>query len=139
MLYKLATMEDLPAMGEAGDLLFDYPIKRERAIEFLNDPRHCLILAYAEERAIGMASGFVYVHPDKDPTLFVNEVSVIEEYQNQGIGRTVVKQLIEHGKTLGCKEAWIATEESNLAARKAYLAAGGVEDQDLAVVIDFKI
>ena len=62
---KLATLDDLPAMIEVGDLLFDYSIKPDRASEFLNDPRHHLILAYDETDIVGMASGFHYIHPDR--------------------------------------------------------------------------
>ena len=31
---RLASLDDLPAMEKVGDRLFDYPIKRNRAIEF---------------------------------------------------------------------------------------------------------
>ena len=85
-----------------------------------------------------MASGFHYVHPDKDPELFINEVGVIEAYQNQGIGRALVKFLWAHGKRLGCKYAWIGTEKSNVAAQKCYLAAGGSPDDEPFILIEFE-
>ncbi len=67
------------------------------------------------------------MHPDKDPQLFINEVSVIKAYQNEGIGRKLVKCLCKYGKELGCAEAWIATEKSNIPAQKAYLSAVGLK------------
>ena len=134
---KLATIEDLFAIEQVGDKLFDYAIKLDRAKEFLNDPRHHLVLAYYKGKIIGMASAFHYVHPDKDPALFMNEVGVIEQYQNKGIGRTIVKYLNEHAKKLGCGEVWVATESSNIAARKSFVAAGGVEDKEPIVLINF--
>lgn len=135
---RLATINDLSAMERAGKKVFDNEIKVNRTREFLSDPRHHLMLAFDRDRVVGMASAFHYIHPDKDPTLFINEVGVTEEYQNQGIGRKLVKYLFEYGKTLDCKEAWIATEQSNKAARKAYLAAGGAEDNEPVVLIEFK-
>lgn len=134
---KLATIEDLPAIEQVEDGLFDYSVKSDRTKEFLNDSRHHLILAYLEGRIVGMASAFHYVHPDKDPALFMNEVGVLMEYQNHGIGRAMVKQLYEHSKVLGCDEVWVATESSNTAARKAFTAAGGVEDKGPVVLITF--
>ena len=134
---KMATLTDLPAIAKVGDELFDHVIKIDRAKEFLMDDRHHLVLAFDADQIVGMASGFHYVHPDKDPVLFINEVGVLERYQNQGIGRTVVRHLYAHGKQFGCQEAWIATEESNQAARKAYLAAGGEEEKELVVLINF--
>ncbi len=137
--YKVATADDLQAMILVGDSLFDNPVKPGIAREFLEDPRHHMILAYKDQGVVGMASGLHYIHPDKDPVLFIGEVGVVDEYQNQGIGRELVKRLCEHGKTFGCKEAWVATEESNLAARKAYVASGGIEDQDKIVLFEYQL
>lgn len=135
---RLATIEDLSAIEQVESGLFDDAVKPDRSREFLNDPRHHLILAYYNNRIIGMASAFHYVHPDKDPTLFMNEIGVSEEYQNHGIGRAMARKLYEHARELGCKEVWVATESSNIAARKAFAAAGGVEDKELVVLINFK-
>lgn len=134
---RVATIDDLAAMEKVGDDLFDNPIKRSRAIEFLKDTRHHLILAFKADEIIGMASGFHYVHPDKDPELFMNEVGVIEAFQNQGIGRALVKSLLAHAKKLGCREAWIGTEKSNSAAQKCYIAAGGEPDDETFIVFEF--
>jgi ribosomal protein S18 acetylase RimI-like enzyme len=138
IIIRLATIDDLPALQGAGDQLFDYPIKPNRAIEFLKDERHHLVLAYHGDVIVGMASGLHYVHPDKDPELFVNEVSVLDEFQGRGVGRKLIKFLVEYGRELGCKEAWVATEKSNIAAQKAYLAAGGVPEEEPIVLIEFK-
>lgn len=136
---KLATEADLSAMVQVGDALFDYPIKTNRAKEFLKDPRHHMVLAYDGAQIVGMASGFHYVHPDKDPVFFIDEVSVLDEYHNRGIGRKVTRYLCEYAKQFDCEEAWLATEHSNIAARKAYAAAGGIEDKDPIVLINFEL
>lgn len=136
---RMATIDDLSEIERAGNQLFDHKIKNNRAVEFFNDPRHHLVLACHDDEAIGMASGFHYVHPDKDPVLFVNEVAVIEAYQNQGIGRKLVKLLCEHGKQIGCNEAWVGTEESNYSARNTYLAAGGIPDDEPFILFEFNL
>ena len=135
---RLATLNDLEAIIKVGDKLFDHAIKKERAIEFFEDTRHHLVLAFFDTEVIGMASGFHYVHPDKDPSLFMNEVGVLDAFQNQGIGRALVKFLWEHAKTLGCKEAWIGTEKSNVAAQKCYQAAGGKPDDEPFILMEFQ-
>ncbi|WP_171037003.1 GNAT family N-acetyltransferase [Maribacter algarum] len=135
---RLATIEDLPAIEKVGDTLFDNPIKRNRAIEFFEDPRHHLFLAFNSKEVVGMASAFHYVHPDKDPELFMNEVGVIAAFQNQGIGRTLVKRLWEYAQELGCKEAWIGTEKSNIAAQKCYKASGGTPDDEPFILYEFE-
>lgn len=135
---KLATIDDLSAIERIETGIFDDAVKPDRSREFLNDPRHHLILAYDKERIIGMASAFHYVHPDKEPALFMNEIGVLKSYQNQGIGRALARNLYEHARRLGCKEVWVATESSNIAARKAFTAAGGKEDNELVVLINFE-
>ena len=135
--FKIASLNDLSAIRKIGDRLFDHPIKNNRATEFLSDPRHHLILAYDDDEIVGMASGFHYVHPDKDPELFINEVAVLEEYRNMHIGRNLVEKICAHGKDLGCREVWVLTDDSNSAAIKAYLAAGGTENSEQIKMINF--
>lgn len=135
---RLAKLSDLPAMKRAGTQLFDHDIKPERTREFLNDQRHHLFLSFDGDEVVAMTSAFHYVHPDKDPAMFINEVSVLDDYQNRGIGRRIVTAMIEHGKNIGCTEVWIATETSNAPARACYVAAGGIEDEEHAVVFNFE-
>jgi len=71
-----------------------------------------------------MASVFHYVHPDKPAQLFVNEVGVAASHQSQGIGLRLLTALLEHGRRIGCTEAWVATEQNNIAARALYRRAG---------------
>ena len=39
----------------------------------------------------------------------------------------MMERLLDRGRELGCREAWVGTERSNTAARRLYAAAGGVE------------
>ena len=137
--FRSGTNEDIPAMIKAGDTLFDFPIKEKRALEFIEDPRHHIELAYSNENLVGFASCFIYVHPDKDPIMFINEVSVLKEFRNQGISAHLVSRLNELAKDLNCKESWLATEVDNLPARKSYQNAGGKEEDEKAVVYVFDL
>ncbi|MEQ9423244.1 MAG: GNAT family N-acetyltransferase [Cyclobacteriaceae bacterium] len=136
---KLASAQDLEAIVEAGDSIFDYPVKPNIAEEFLRDPRHHMALAFLDEKVVGMASGFDYLHPDKNVQFFINEAGVADEHQGKGIGRELVKFICRHAKSLGCKEAWVGTEKSNIIARKAYAAAGGVEAKEPFILIEFDL
>ncbi len=136
-IIRQATTEDISAMVKVGDKLFDNKIKPHRAKEFLDDPRHHMLLAYDNGKVVGMISAFHYVHPDKDPQLFINEVGVVDEFQSQGIGRELVKHMCDLGKKLDCTCSWVTTESSNDAAIKSYLAAGGKQDEENIVLIEF--
>lgn len=84
-----------------------------------------------------MASGVHYVHPDKPPELWVNEVGVSPAYQGRGLGKQLLECLFARGRELGCAEAWVGTEESNTAARSLYTAVGGREES--MVYITFQL
>ena len=121
--------------------VFDYPVDARWSAEFLADPRHHLAVAIDDEsgQVVGMASGVHYVHPDKPPELWVNEVGVAPTHQGHGIGRRVLAALLAHGRTLGCQEAWLLTEYSNSAARRMYAAVGGVEESEPPLMITFAL
>lgn len=112
--------------------VFDNDLVVPSCIEFFECPRHHLVVALDGRTVIGMASGVHYVHPDKPPELWVNELGVSERYRHQGVGRRMLDALFAHASTLGCKDAWVLTEESNKIARRLYDRAGG---EDIGVVM----
>ncbi len=86
-----------------------------------------------------MASAVHYVHPDKAPELWVNEVGVAPTHWRQGIGRHLLHALFVRGRELGCRGAWVGTEPDNLAARQLYAALGGVEAPEPMVMGEFNL
>lgn len=89
--------------------VFDDHLKPALTAEFLRDPRHHLAVAVEEGMVVGFASGVHYVHPDKPSEMWINEVGVAPTHQGRGLGRAVVRALLEHAKRLGCREAWVLT------------------------------
>ena len=116
--------------------VFDYPIDPKWTAEFFGDPRHHLAVAIDDGVVVGMASGVHYVHPDKSPELWVNEIGVAPPYRRRGIGQQLLRALFERARALGCAEAWLGTETTNTAARRLYAAAGGKEEAMIAVSFD---
>lgn len=114
--------------------VFDHPVQPELLRAFLQNPANVLVVAVVAAEVVGMATGIAYLHPDKPLALFINEVGVSPRCQRQGVARLMIKALLDRAKGLGCKEAWVATEVSNRAARALYETTGGVEDEDRAVV-----
>jgi GNAT superfamily N-acetyltransferase len=124
---RLASPNDAVLLATAADDVFDHAVDPSLTAEFLSDPRHHLAIAIDEGRIVGMASGVHYIHPDKAPELWVNEVGVAPSYRGRGVGRRVLGVLLDHGRALGCGEAWLLTDDDNAAARRMYAAAGGRE------------
>jgi len=109
--------------------VFDDVVDARLSAEFLADPRHHLAVAVDGGVVVGMASGVHYVHPDKAPQLFVNEVGVAPEYRGRGVGRRLLDALLERARSFGCTEAWVLTDASNARARRLYEGAGGVPEE----------
>jgi GNAT superfamily N-acetyltransferase len=119
--------------------VFDHDVDPRWTAEFLADPRHHLAVALDAETVVGMASAVHYVHPDKPPQLFVNEVGVAPSHQGQGIGRRLMEALLDHARALGCREAWVLTDYDNAAARRLYAAAGGEEATEPTLMVSFRL
>ncbi|MBC55247.1 MAG: GNAT family N-acetyltransferase [Gammaproteobacteria bacterium] len=133
------TPDNTSVLTRVDDDVFDNPVQPALLNDFLANPSNLLVVAVADDTVVGMATGIAYVHPDKPLQLFVNEVGVSPRYQRQGIGKDLVDSLLEHGKQLGCVEAWVATEVGNTPARALYHKLGGEEDDEQAVVYTWSL
>jgi aminoglycoside 6'-N-acetyltransferase I len=134
---RLLSPTDVRVLDRLDDGVFDNPVRPELVQAFFSNPANLLAVAISDGVVVGMASGIVYVHPDKPPQLFINEVGVSERFHRQGIGKRLVATLLQRSGELGCTEAWVATEEGNAGARALYAALGGREDAERAVVYTY--
>ena len=111
--------------------VFDHPIDKPAAREFLNDRRHRLAVAIDGDLVVGFVSAVIYVHPDRPaPELWINEVGVASSRQRQGIARRLLACALDEGRAAGCREAWVLTDRSNLAAMRLYEDGGGQASMD---------
>ena len=139
-ILKLLHPHDLPLLHNVAEDVFDDPIVGSSAQEFLNDPRHRLVVAVEEDLVVGFVSAVIYVHPDKlAPELWINEIGVASSHQRQGIGKALMQAILEEGKRSGCSEAWVLTNRSNLPAMTMYKSAGGEESLPDPTMFTFKL
>jgi GNAT superfamily N-acetyltransferase len=124
---RILMATELSMLDHVAPDVFDHLIDSRWATEFFADARHHLAVALDDDQVVGMASALHYVHPDKPPELWINEVGVAPPYQGQGIGKRLLHTLFAHGRTLGCAAAWVLTEDENTAARRLYSTVGGAE------------
>lgn len=137
---KLLHATDFPYLETIAEDVFDDPIVPASAQEFLADPRHHLIVALDENIIVGFVSAVIYVHPDKlAPELWINEIGVAPTHQRQGIGKRLLKAMLDHAKESGCSEAWVLTERDNTAAMTMYRSIQGVETSPDPVMFTFKL
>ena len=119
--------------------VFDRAIDPAWSTEFLDDPRHHLVVALGDDQIVGFASAVHYVHPDEPPELWINQVGVAPSHQRRGIARRLLAALLEHGSRLGCVQAWVLTSPTNTAALRLYEAAGGRAAPEPSLLIEFPL
>lgn len=110
--------------------VFNNPIDTELTKEFLEDPRHHIAVAMDDGLVVGFASGVHYIHPDKPPELWINEVGLAPTHRRRGLGKAVLKALFEVGRAQNCTVAWVLTHRTNVAAMALYSSVGGTEGVD---------
>jgi ribosomal protein S18 acetylase RimI-like enzyme len=121
--------DDRILMSVAAEV-FDKPIDPELTREFLEDPRHHIAVAIDDGLVVGFASGFHYIHPDKEPELWINEVAVAPTHRRRGLGQALLRALFEVGRNQRCVTAWVLTGRNNVAALALYSSVGGTQGAD---------
>ena len=130
---------DAAVLDHAAPGVFDHGVDPRWRAEFFADPRHHLAVAVDGGTVVGMVSGVHYVHPDKAPELWINEVGVAPSHQRRGIARRLLAAMLAHARALGCGEAWVLTDAGNHAAMRLYASAGGTEQAPQPVMFNFRL
>lgn len=105
--------------------VFDRCVQQHWLHDYLRDPAHHLIVAIDDDLVVGMISAVVFLHPDKAPQLWINEIGVGNAHQRRGIGRELVDATLALGRRLRCSCAWLGSEPENFTAHRLYERAGG--------------
>ena len=135
---RMLTRADGRILANLADGVFDGPINRALASEFLGDPRHHICVAIEDGLVVGFASAVHYVHPDKPTELWINEVGVAPAFHRRGLAKAILRELLSHARSLGCAEAWVLTEEDNGPARALYTSVGG-DEKPRQVMVNFDL
>ncbi len=118
--YRLVSSKDTFLFDKIAKDVFDSKISTNSLRFFLEDERHHITVAIHEELLVGFISAVDYFHPDKPRELWINEIGVSPAWQRRGIAKRLLSIMLDHGKTLGCTEAWVLTEPDNAAANALY-------------------
>jgi ribosomal protein S18 acetylase RimI-like enzyme len=128
--FKELGPRDLETLMSAASGVFDNPVNSVYAAEFLGDPRHHIVVSIAGGTVVGFVSAVHYIHPDKPPELWINEVAVAPPHRRRGIAKAMLKRMFEVGQLHRCTVAWVLTDRENPAAMALYESVGGREGAD---------
>ncbi|MBV8752944.1 MAG: GNAT family N-acetyltransferase [Hyphomicrobiales bacterium] len=124
---KILGPGDDPILANVAAGVFDNPINAAWTKEFLEDSRHHIAVAIDAGLVVGFASAVRYIHPDKPPELWINEVAVSPTYRGLGLAKATMGALFELGKAHDCVTAWVLTNRNNAEAMALYSSLGGIE------------
>ena len=114
--------------------LFDDAAQIAATRRFLTSLGHHLLVAYENEVALGFVTGVEMTHPDKGTGMFLYELGVDENARNKGVGTALVAALADLARHAGCYGMWVLMDQDNVAAVRAYEAAGGTDPQQHTLI-----
>jgi len=137
LIIKVLRSDDLLCLLNAAEGVFDNPVNEVYAREFLDGPRHHIVVAIMDEVVIGFASAVHYIHPDKPRELWINEVGVAPAQHGKGVGKAIMQEMLGLAKRIGCFNAWVLTDRSNAAGNGLYKSVGGLAAEGDTVMYEF--
>lgn len=113
---------NLHLLDRVADDVFDAAIEPGRLPAYLADPAQRLFVAVQAGQVIGQLKAVIHRHPEKAPSLYVEELGVSPAYQRRGIATALMAAATTLAENLGCAEIWLATEPENASANAFYKA-----------------
>jgi aminoglycoside 6'-N-acetyltransferase I len=139
MEIRLLKERDAALLANVDPGIFDHVVQPQFASAFLADPRHHVVVGLDGGQVVGFVSALDYIHPDKPPELWINEVSVASSHRRRGLAKQMLAAMFGHARSRGCRQAWVLTERSNEVALNLYQATGGVEPPGEVVMFEFQL
>jgi len=139
-IYRKLDISDLDLVRQMeGDFRSDF-ICEENTRLFLANPM-CLIFACIENnRVIGFAYGYELNRLNNiGNMLYIHEVSVLPEFQRQGVGKHILTGVKSLCKLTGICRFFLVTEKSNRAACALYESVGGESAHDDDITYFFNL
>ena len=137
MEYKLFEKQDIQLMKYFVD---DENTKYDEAYleEFLAEKNAFGYVAKEKDAIVGFAYGYVLVKPDGRRDFYLHAIDIMEDYQVHGYGTGLMKYIVTHTKSIGCRKMFLITNKSNLSACRCYEKAGGINTTNDEIVYSYK-
>ena len=131
---------DAGVLSRAAPDVFDDDVDDRATSLFLTDPTHHIVVARDDGVVVGFVSAVHYHHPDKpSPELWINEVGVAPSHHRLGLGKAILARMLDVARSVGCSQAWVLTDRTNVAAMGLYASAGGVVAPGDTVMVEFTV
>ena len=99
---------------------FDQPFSTGSLRGFLDDDNRIYVVAYLGTDLAGACHAYVYPHPAGPLYMYIDEVDTVSRFRRKGVATAMMLELLSLSRSYGVKEAWLGTEEDNVAAVALY-------------------
>lgn len=135
LITRLTTDEGEKAQASIA-LFWDTVPSQETIIKFLNNSQNILLSAELDEELVGQVIAYILDCWDKDESmLFLYSIDVAQAYRRRGIGTALIAAVRKLGREQSCSEAFVLTNQSNLAGMQLYQSTGGKKSNPDDVVM----
>ena len=130
--FRKLNLLDLKLVAQMENSFRSNFIVEENARLFLSNPNNWIFACIEESKIIGFAYGYELNRLDNQGNmLYIHEVGVLPQYQNQGIGFQIIKGIKSLCKVRGICRFFLITQQNNVPACKLYEKSGGKKRSDL--------
>jgi len=121
LVERLTATEDLDGVIEVERASFYNPTTREWYESELERPDVCFVfvLRTAEWRVAGFCAFWRVLDQ-----IHINNLAIRPELRGRGLGRILLRRVLEEAERIGAKHATLEVRRSNVAARRLYEGAG---------------
>ena len=95
--------------------------------EFLSDENRFYVLGLLDDQISGAIHGYLYLHPTGVHYVWIDEVDVSAPQRQKGVAKTMMQGVLAWAKEHGADEAWLGTEDDNVAALALYRSLNPTE------------
>lgn len=101
---------------------------------YLQDDKNILVTARIDATIVGVAIGYVLVHPGGNKTLYIDELDVRPASRRQGVASAIIKKYQALAVSeFGCGEVWLSTNYDNKNAQSFYRSLSPTEDKNAII------
>ena len=101
---------------------------------------HHLVVAYEDDRPVGLAYGYELIRAKRRGTaLLLYEIDVVPDRRRRGHGRAMIEHFLALCADRGIPDLWLVTEDVNEAAVALYRSTGGRPDAEAARVFSWRV
>jgi ribosomal protein S18 acetylase RimI-like enzyme len=132
--FRMLSPDDAQLFLRVAPDVFDGEPDPVRVAAYLSTPGHHMLVALDEGEIVAQVAAIVHRHIDLPTELYIDNLGVTPRLQRQGIGRELVRRVMDFGRSIGCEEAWVGTEPENERARRLYEKIGA-EGEDFVMYV----